>query len=183
MTAEPITTSRRSLTEALDQFDNAPAVDPAFMIGTWRGAEIRTGHPMDGYLEPSGWWGKAFLDTENVHPLLFPSKDGHHLWALNPGLMPVAPMLKVPALRPRRSVAGLMIALRPLLQTRRPRARLRTVRYRGVDTAAMVYDQLPIIDVFRKLSDDTVIGAMDVRGSEDRPYFFVLQRDNSLPLS
>ena len=46
----------------------------------------------------------------------------------------------------------------------------------------MVYDQLPINDVFRKLTDDTVIGAMDLRGYR-RPYFFVLRRDNSLRLS
>ena len=43
----------------------------------------------------------------------------------------------------------------------------------------MVYDQLPINDVFRRLSDDTVIGAMDLRNSR-KPYFFVLQRDDSM---
>lgn len=70
-------------------------------------------------------------------------------------------------------------ALRPVLQTRAPKARLRTTRYRGVDTATMIYDQLPINDVFRRLSDDAVIGAMDLRNSL-KPYFFVLQRDESL---
>ena len=48
-----------------------------------------------------------------------------------------------------------------------------------VDTATMIYDQLPVNDVFRKLDDRTVIGAMDLRGSK-KPYFFVLTRDNSL---
>jgi hypothetical protein len=47
----------------------------------------------------------------------------------------------------------------------------------------MVYDQLPINDVFRLLDDapgsETVMGAMDLRGSA-RPYFFVLRRDESL---
>ena len=43
----------------------------------------------------------------------------------------------------------------------------------------MIYDQLPINDVFRRLTDDAVIGAMDLRGSR-RPYFFVLHRDDSL---
>jgi hypothetical protein len=56
---------------------------------------------------------------------------------------------------------------------------LRTTRYRGVDTATMVYDQLPINDVFRRLTDDAVIGAMDLRNSR-APYFFVLQRDDSM---
>ena len=36
------------------------------MIGTWHGAEVPTGHPMDGLLEASGWWGKQFIDAETV---------------------------------------------------------------------------------------------------------------------
>ena len=46
----------------------------------------------------------------------------------------------------------------------------------------MIYDQLPVNDVFRRLDDDTVLGAMDLRGSAT-PYFFVLTRDDSLRLS
>ena len=57
--------------------------------------------------------------------------------------------------------------------------RARTTRYRDVDSATMVYDQVPINDVFRRLDDDTVIGAMDLRGSK-APYFFILRRDDSL---
>lgn len=68
-----------------------------------------------------------------------------------------------------------------MLSTRAPKARLRTTRYRGVDTATMLYDQLPINDVFRQLDDQTVLGAMDLRGLR-HPYFFVLRRDDSLRL-
>lgn len=168
---------------ALEIFDAAPAVEPDFMIGTWHGAEVPTGHPMDGLLETSGWWGKQFVDAETVHPLLFPDVSGESLWPLNPALAFSALGLatKVPALH-RLPVAKAIAALRPVLQARSAKARLRTTRYRGVDTATMVYDQLPINDVFRKLSDDAVLGAMDFRG-ESRPYFFVLRRDNSLRLS
>ncbi|MGV0815671.1 DUF4334 domain-containing protein [Mycolicibacterium boenickei] len=169
--------------EALDVFDAAEAVDPEFMIGTWHGAELPTGHPLDGILAASGWWGKQFVDSETVHPLLFPARDGASLWALNPllafGGLGIA--TKVPRLK-NRSMVGTIAALRPALQTRSPKARLRTTRYRGVDTATMIYDQVPINDVFRKLSDDAVIGAMDLRGSA-KPYFFVLHRDNSLQLA
>ena len=91
------------------------------------------------------------------------------------GLATKIPMLhRLPAAKP-------IAALRPLLRARSAKARLRTTRYRGVDTATMVYDQLPINDVFRKLSDDAVLGAMDLRG-ESQPYFFVLRRDDSLRL-
>ncbi|MEN4447123.1 DUF4334 domain-containing protein [Mycobacterium sp. SM3041] len=168
--------------QALEIFDAAPAVEPDFMIGTWHGAEVPTGHSMDGLLEASGWWGKQFIDAETVHPLLFPDASGETLWPLNPvlafsgaGLANKVPLHRLP-------VAKTITALRPLLQARSAKARLRTTRYRGVDTATMVYDQLPINDVFRKLTDDAVLGAMDLRG-EAQPYFFVLRRDNSLRLS
>ena len=166
--------------EALAIFDAAEAVEPEFMLGTWHGAELPTGHPMDGLLAASGWWGKQFVDAETVHPLLFPTGDGTSLWALNPLLAfgGLGVSTKIPLLR-NRSMTGPVAALRPLLQTRAPKARLRTTRYRGVDTATMVYDQLPINDVFRRLSDDAVIGAMDLRNSR-KPYFFVLQRDDSM---
>ena len=38
------------------------------------------------------------------------------------------------------------------------------------------YDALPINDVFRKVDDDTLVGAMDLRGLE-MPFMFVLRRD------
>lgn len=168
--------------EACTVFDAAPAVAPEFMIGTWRGAELPTAHPLDGFLAASGWWGKQFVDAETVHPLLFPTGDGSGLWALNPvlafGGLGVA--AKLPGVK-KRSFERPISAMRSVLQTRAPKARLRTTRYRGIDTATMIYDQLPINDVFRQLSDDAVIGAMDLRGS-NRPYFFVLRRDNSLPV-
>jgi hypothetical protein len=171
----PTTTS-----EALNIFDAADAVEPEFMLGTWHGAELPTGHPRDGLLAASGWWGKQFLDAETVHPLLFPTSDGTALWALNPALAfgGQAVSAKLPLTR-NLSMAPVIARMRPLLQTRSAKARLRTTRYRGVDTATMIYDQLPINDVFRRLSDDAVIGAMDLRNSP-APYLFVLQRDNSL---
>lgn len=168
--------------DALALFDAAPAVDPEFMFDTWRGAELPTHHPLDGMLAASGWWGKQFRDPETVHPLLFPTADGNGLWPLNPALAftGLGVATKVPAAKSMR-FNRIITAGKPALRARGPKARLRTTRYRGVDTATMIYDQLPINDVFRRLDDRTVLGAMDLRGS-DRPYFFVLQRDNSLPV-
>lgn len=167
---------------ALALFDGSPAVEQDFMIGTWHGAELPTGHPLDGLLEASGWWGKQFVDAETVHPLLFPTGDGRALWAVNPVLAfaGLGLLTRFPALR-RRDYAGTINAASPVLRTRKPKARLRTTRYRGVDTATMIYDQLPVNDVFRKLNHQTVLGAMDLRGSA-QPYFFVLTRDDSLGL-
>jgi hypothetical protein len=52
---------------------------------------------------------------------------------------------------------------------------LRAVEYRGVVTATMVYDQHPIFDHFRRISQDRVLGVMDRKG-EDMPLFFWLRR-------
>jgi hypothetical protein len=91
---------------------------------------------------------------------------------------------RIPAVK-NQNLRGLINALSPALRTRTAKARLRTMRYRDVDTATMIYDQLPINDVFRRLDgvagSDAVIGAMDLRGLS-RPYFFVLRRDDSLRL-
>lgn len=54
-------------------------------------------------------------------------------------------------------------------------------QYRGIDTATMVYDAQPINDIFRRVSDDTVLGLMDLRGLAT-PYFFSLRRNDSLPV-
>jgi hypothetical protein len=66
--------------------------------------------------------------------------------------------------------------LAPALRTRAPKARLRMLSYRGVLTATMCYDQLPIHDVFRKVDENTVLGAMDLRGTAD-PLVFFLRRE------
>lgn len=163
-------------------FDEAEPVSQEFMIGTWHGDELPTGHPLDGMLAASGWWGKQFVDTETVHPLLFPTRDGSALWAMNPALAftGLGVVTKIPVLK-RGPLSGPVSLLRPIVGTKTPKARLRTTEYRGRDSATMIYDQVPINDVFRKLSDDAVIGAMDLRGSR-RPYFFVLRRDESLPV-
>jgi hypothetical protein len=54
-------------------------------------------------------------------------------------------------------------------------ASLRSVAYRGVVTATMVYDSHPIFDHFRKIDDNTVLGVMDRKG-DSLPLYFYLQR-------
>jgi hypothetical protein len=55
------------------------------------------------------------------------------------------------------------------------KATLRAVRYRGVVTATMVYDQHPIFDHFRKIDDARVLGVMDRKG-DVFPLFFYLRK-------
>lgn len=164
-----------STLQALALLDALPAVDGGFMLGAWRGKGFATGHPLDGVLEACHWWGKRFDSEEDVHPLVFSTLWGSTL-RLNPGwARPLLPWLgRLPL--PRSRAAGRAVqALLPLAATRRSRARLRMTVYRGVCSATMVYDQLPILDVFRKVDEHTVFAAMDLKGW-DAPYFFILRR-------
>jgi hypothetical protein len=164
--------------EALAFFDGLPTVAPEEMFGRWRGSGLPTGSPLDGMLEGFGFYGKEFLDDETVHPLLFADRNGRPR-PVDPGLLPVGVLRDYAGFLDVWPVRRAFALIRPALHTRRPKARLRSVEHRGVVTAAMVYDALPIIDVFRKVSDDVRLGAMDMRGLPS-PVLFVLTRDTAV---
>lgn len=159
---------------ALELFDSLDPVAAADLSGRWRGRELSTGHPFDGLLTASGWYGKQFDSVDEVHPLLF-SRPGGGVFAADPRRVPLGLVGTVPVAAVARG-RRLLRVVEPAVRTRRHRARLRMVQHRGVVTAAMVYDHLPIIDIFRRVGEDTVLGVMDLRGFPD-PYFFVLERD------
>lgn len=161
------------LAEVLDFYDSLPALAPDEMLGQWKGGEIATGHLYDGLLGPSGWWGKNFRTVDAVDPLVFERRGKR--FAGNPGLMPLGLIERMPGLAKSAPSAALFRLLSPLMRTGKPRARLRPLTYRGVTSAAMIYDQLPIADCFRRVDADTLVGAMDIRGHE-QPYFFTLRR-------
>jgi hypothetical protein len=161
--------------DALAFFDGLPPAGPDRLPGRWRGTGLPTGHPFDGLLEAYGWYGKEVLDAERVHPLLFARRDGRPA-PLEPAHLPLGLLRRFPAaarLPPARKAFPLVRRLRP---ARRPGARLRVVAFRGVASAAVVYDALPIIDVLRAAGPDTLLGVMDLRGVP-RPFFFVLRRE------
>ncbi|MGY2082186.1 DUF4334 domain-containing protein [Blastococcus sp. SYSU DS0539] len=160
---------------AFAMFDAAPPVAVDELAGRWRGSGLPTGSPLDGLLEAYGWYGKEFVDAETVHPLLFGTRSGPR--PVDPALVPVGVLRDLPGLAHSRAARAVFRAARPLVTTSKPRARLRAVEHRGVVTAAMVYDALPIIDVFRRVDGRTVLGLMDLRGLPD-PFFFLLRRES-----
>ena len=95
---------------------------------------------------------------------------------VDPALLPIGLLRDRTGLAAHPLTVRAFTGVRPALFTRKPTARLRALEHRGVVTAAMVYDPLPIIDVFRRLSDDVRLGLMDLRGLPD-PFFFVLRRE------
>jgi hypothetical protein len=160
--------------EAQAMFDLMAPLPAGEMTGRWRGSGLPTGSPLDGLLEAYGWYGKEFLDAETVHPLLFRTRAGPR--PVDPALIPLSVLRVRPGLAHSMPARAAFTAIRPMLRTRRPKARLRAIEHRGVVTAAMVYDALPIVDVFRRVSAGTVLGLMDMRGLT-APLFFVLERD------
>jgi len=165
---------------ALALFDRLAAVDTTQLLGAWRGSSLASGHPFDGLLENCHWHGKRFESDEQVHPLVFRRRNGD-LISLEPRLLTPGlnwllsqPYLAKPLGNPL--VGRLFQLLMPLLATRHSRARLRITRHRGLNSAAMIYDHAPIVDCFRRLDANTLLGVMDLKGMQ-QPFFFVLRRE------
>lgn len=176
-TVEEILKTRKATTvEALKVYDELPPVNIEFMMGRWKGFEIETGHPMDGMLGISGWYGKSFESKEEVHPLVM-FGGTQSLWALNPKLVPLE--MKFPKIK---AIGVIMKLLKPLLQTKKSKARLRMVEHRGKTTATMLYDDKAIYDHFARIDENTVLGCMDLKGNS-QPYFWVMERDDKTDYS
>jgi len=133
---------------------------------------------MDGLLESYHWYGKRFESPEDVHPLVF-SKRNRELTSVNPALLGPSLSLAKQGQMPRSAAVGKFFQfLLPLLGTSRSRARLRMTTYRGTPSATMIYDQLPINDVFRRIHAASVLGVMDYKGMP-HPFFFILHRQSA----
>ena len=159
--------------DAISLFDSLEPAKASNMLGRWVGQEILTGHPMDGLLVSSYWYGKEFKGDDAVHPLVHRVP----IWGelnLNPGLLPIRFATALPFRHPILRILVPLVA--PLLSTKKPKARLRTIQFRGRMHAAMCYDARPINDVFAVLDDNSLMGWMDFKGIE-KPYFFKLARE------
>ena len=170
--AELLAHPHATLAEALAIFDAASTVPLDFMIGRWRGAEVFTGHRLNGVLAAAGWYGKEFLNDHRAHPLLFFNRRKTGFFAVNPAH---GPLWLTP---PKWKVLHLLLNFtRRLIETGKPKARLRMMEARGKRTATMVYDDKPIHDYFAMMNYRTVLGMMDRKG-ESEPFFFLLTRDD-----
>lgn len=158
---------------AVAAFDGLAAVGPDALLGDWTGSGLPTGHPLDGLLERYGWAGKRFRGSDAVDPLMFGTSG--RVRPLNPGVLPAGLLVRWPGVLRSRALSVAGRAVLPLLATRQPGARLRELRHRGCVSAAMIYDALPIIDHFRAVGPDTLVGWMDLKGMS-APFFFRLDR-------
>ncbi|GGS46094.1 DUF4334 domain-containing protein [Streptomyces griseoviridis] len=53
-----------------------PTVRVEEILGAWRGGEFDTGHPLNGRLRKSGWYGKTFHSAADAKPLIMRGEDG-----------------------------------------------------------------------------------------------------------
>lgn len=158
--------------EALRLFDGLDTVNLEFMIGKWKGLGFNTNHPLDGLLETIGWYGKEFVNPDCVHPLLF--ADGESIFKVDPNPLITEMGLSV-SIPQNPSLKPLYQGMSKLLKTEKSKARIRMMQYRDRLSATMIYDYLPIHDVFRKLDNNTVFGLMDWKAMS-QPFFFILKR-------
>jgi hypothetical protein len=158
--------------QALAVFDRLDPLPVEAALGQWRGADVPTGHLLDGMLPAFGWAGKDLRDAEAAFPLLF--EHGDAVIAIEPKVLPVRLAAHCRVHR-SRWVRAAFEAVKPVLRTTRPSARLRMTQCRGRSSATLLYDALPIRDVFRRVDDDCLLGLMDCRYF-DAPFFFVLER-------
>ncbi|CCQ55939.1 DUF4334 domain-containing protein [Crocosphaera watsonii] len=173
-------TGQTTTEKGLQWFDELEPVNLDFMLGRWQGCGLRTNHPMDGFLEVSSWYGKEFVNSETVHPLLF-LDNNQNIFKVAPNATAMNWVLKMPWLK-NDSFKPLFMLINGLMKTEVSQARLRMMEYRGKVTATMVYDYLPINDSFRKIDENTVLGIMDYK-SYPQPFFFILERKTEFELT
>lgn len=164
-----ITDKKITTEDAFEIFDGLEPATLDFMIGRWKGSSVLSGHPLDGQLEHTGWYGKLFLNTEEVHPLLYYTNDRTAIYSANPtGLHTQTEDVEGGSTQRHE-------------QTKEGKARLRNTVYRGRVSATMIYDERPILDIFVKIDEVTVLGVMDAKGDAGS-FFFLLERDDLSPL-
>ncbi len=157
---------------ALQLFDDLEPVDIEFMISKWKGSGFHTNHQMDGLLKVFNWYGKEFISADSVHPLLF--SDGNSIFKVDPNPTIINLGLSLPIPR-NEAMKPLYIQMSKIFKTEDSKARVRMMDYRDKVSATMIYDYLPINDVFRKVDDNIVLGLMDFKRIS-QPFFFLLNR-------
>jgi hypothetical protein len=160
--------------KALEKFLSLPPIEPREMIGLWAGRGIPSGHPFDGVLENLGWFGKRFTPGMRADALLFRVRE-RRLIPINPARIPLRLALRFHKVGRTRAAKSLFSYLQHWFRAKGQVASLKTMSFHGVPSAAMIYDDQPIVDHFRRVDDRGIMGAMTIQ-RDDRIYFFELEK-------
>ncbi len=169
--------------EAFEIFDSLEPISYESIKGVWKGQELLTGHFMEGLLSLVPWFGKEFADYDSVTPLLFEDKKGNK-YTVNPKMCFWVIKYKfimkfVDFLKQKSIDKHIFNVFFKAIKTDKYCASMREVNYRGKVSMSMIYDELAIIDSFRKVDENTLFCTMDLKGnpmSEGKNYFFILRR-------
>lgn len=159
---------------ALEEFRSLQPIAPREMVGLWKGHGIPTGHPFDGVLENLGWFGKRFTPDMRADALLFRSGD-RRLVAVDPKWIPLRLTLRFYKIGRMRAARNMFSYLQRRLRASGPVASVKTTVFGGVESAAMIYDDQPIVDHFRRIDAERMMGAMTIK-DDKRIYCFELSR-------
>ncbi|WP_234828078.1 DUF4334 domain-containing protein [Sinorhizobium fredii] len=151
-------------------FDHVGALEE---ISDLEGAWHSDWHPLDGVLENLGWFGKRFRPDMRECTVVSHGTAAAHRHRSGENTSSLGASFPKHRQHGRREtpVSCLMRGLR----AKGPVASLTTMPLYGVVSAAMIYDDQPIVDYFRRIDEQRIMGAMTVSG-DDRIYFFELER-------
>ncbi|SCW63996.1 GXWXG protein [Rhizobium mongolense subsp. loessense] len=144
------------------------------MIGLWKGVGLPSGHPLDGVLENLHWFGKRFHNDMRADALLF-ERHPARLVAIDPSYIPIRLAIKAAPLGRTAVARKLFLHLQQALRAKGTTASITLRTFEQVESAAMIYDKQPIVDHFRLVSHDELVGMMCVRDDPCR-YFFRLRK-------
>lgn len=156
------------------RFQELSPIELHELTGLWIGRSISSGHPFDEVLENLGWFGKRFTSDRRADALLFWSGE-RRLVAIDPDRIPLRLALRFHRLGKTRAARNLFSYLQRRLRAKGPVASVQMLSFDGLPSAAMVYDEQPIVDHFRRIDGKHVMGAMVISG-DDRLFFFELER-------
>ncbi|KAF2135760.1 uncharacterized protein K452DRAFT_238736, partial [Aplosporella prunicola CBS 121167] len=133
-----------SPTELLDLVDSLPALNPMELLGEWSAGSFNTRHPAHGWLRSINWVGITFRSVDDVEPIVVAAqtRDG-------------------PGKGHRRKWLDEW-----------GNAEVIEAKYRGVVSAAMVCDNHPVVNHFRKVTDNVVLGIMSAKMYRHAGLFF-----------
>jgi hypothetical protein len=138
---------------------------PEQLIGKWDGFVLGTRHPFESELEKFNWFGHTFDATKDVAPL-FVARNGKRVPYEDWGRASVS-LLSGPVYG-----NGIYEALANLFP-----AQLHEIKYQDAVSAALIYDDHPVIVYYRAVRPNIVAGIMESKKfGRSRKFYFYLKR-------
>lgn len=152
-----------ALARVFAELPAAPLDVEGYWAGSWTGREIgEHAGCMAGSLGACGWRGKAFYADSTADALVF-DRDGAGVAMRPPSRLLFRAACAMPArLRAERFAPSRWLARAAMRPARERSADLVPLALagRGARTMAMAYRELDVTDVFKRVDDATVMGAM-----------------------